>query len=129
MLCPMVGQPLDLAVANLSPKSLTVQLGVLGIRLKLVSHVHALGIRIDGQPAIVEQTVDVPAKKQSAVFVVDAQLRVAVQMTGLEDARWGAPGERATITLTREEVLSELPLSAPNPHDLEPMTFGEVEVG
>jgi hypothetical protein len=29
-------------------------------------------VRIDGQPAIVEQTVDVPAKEQSTVFVMNA---------------------------------------------------------
>ena len=129
MLRPVVGQPLDLTIAKVCPETLVVQPGVLRIRLQVVSDVDSERARIDGQPAIVEQTVNVPSKEQSAVFVVNTQLGVAVEMPGLEDARWGVSGERAGLALGREEMLAEQSLSTANPHDVEPMTAREEEVG
>ena len=92
-------------VTKVCPKTLVVQTGVLRVALELVSDVDPQRVRIDGHPTIVEQTVYVPSKEQSAVFVVNAQLGVAVEMPGLEDACWGVSGERASLAEGREEGL------------------------
>jgi hypothetical protein len=63
MLFPMAGQPLDLAAAQVCPETLVMQAGVLRIGFEVISDIDSKRVRINGQPAIIEQTVYVPSEE------------------------------------------------------------------
>ena len=84
MFVPMLGQPTNLLVAKPCFKLAVVQTGVLGVGLKVARNIHAESIGIDRKHAFVKQPMDVASQEQPPVFVMYAELCVAVEVSSLQ---------------------------------------------
>ena len=102
MLSPVVTEPLDLAVMQIDTEPMIVKARVLRIALERICNVHAEGAGVDGQPTVIEETVDVPTEEQAAMFMVNTELRVAVEMAGFQHPRGRLTREGAALTLAGE---------------------------
>ena len=78
MFLPVTGEPFDLFIADAGVQFPAVQRGILRIRLQSSRDIYPEPLWVDRQPTVVEQLMDVPTEEQSAVLMMNAELRIAV---------------------------------------------------
>lgn len=70
----------------------------------------------------------VSAEQQSTMLVMNPELRIAIQVAGLENSFRRLPRERTVLALAGEQVLSKLLLTSTHAHYFKTMALWKVQV-